>query len=112
MSIQIVDYSNLDLEAIAKPMGLQAKHVPLIVSVFIDDSLSMLNDLEIAIDKKDYESMKQTAHSIKGSAGNLRFDAVHEMAQEMEFAADKMEEQFDYEAYFKAIKTAINTISV
>jgi len=110
MSIQNADYSSIDFEEMAKSIGLKAKHIPMLVGVFVEESTEILNNLELAVNNQNYESIKVEAHSIKGSAGNLKFNEVYEMAKEMELSAASSQSDFDYQGYFNAIKSAIATI--
>ena len=110
MSILNADYSNINQEEMAIAIGLKAKHIPMLIGSFLEESVSILDALKDSIDAKDYEQIKSNAHAIKGSAGNLRFDEVYEMAKEMELSASSKNEELDYGAYLEAIKGAISTI--
>ena len=110
MSILTVNYSNINHEEMAAAIGLKAKHIPMLVGSFLEESVSILKTLEQAVSSNDYGQIKNSAHAIKGSAGNLRFTEVYEMAKEMEFAGAESKSDFDYKGYLEAIKTAIATI--
>ncbi|MBW6488266.1 Hpt domain-containing protein [Sulfurimonas sp.] len=112
MPILDADYSRVDYEDMAKAIGLKPKHIPLLIASFIEESASTMESLKNAIEARDYEKIRSSAHAIKGSAGNLKFNEVYEMARDIEFAGVKQEGSFEYEAYFEAIKTAIGTISL
>jgi len=112
MPITNPDYSNINPEEMAAAIGLKAKHIPLLVGSFLDESTPILQNLEDAISSKNYTDIKSFAHSIKGSAGNLRFNEIYEMAREIELAGAQESADFDYDGYFVAIKTAISTIKV
>ena len=111
MPILNTDYSNINHEEMAASIGLKAKHIPMLLASFLEESASILDALKESIDAKDYEKIKANAHSIKGSAGNLRFEELYQMAKEMELAGTNATSDFDYEGYFKAIKSSIETIS-
>lgn len=112
MPILYADYSSVNYEDRAKAIGLKSKHIPILIANFIEESTSILDALEKSIAFRDYEKIKSGAHAIKGSAGNLKFNEVYEMAKEMEFSGAKQEVDFEYEVYFDAIKSAIGTISL
>lgn len=112
MPILDADYSMVDHEEMARAIGLKPKHMPLLIANFIEESASIMETLEEDIASRNYEKIKSRAHVIKGSAGNLKFNEVYEMAKEMELSGSKEEGDFEYEAYFKAIKSAIGTISL
>ena len=112
MPISHPNYSNINQEEMAAVIGLKAKHIPLLVGSFLEETAPILQNLRNAIDSKDYTSIKSFAHSIKGSAGNLRFTEVYDMTKEMEMAASQEAAEFDFDGYFDAVKTAIGTIKL
>jgi len=112
MPITNPDYSTINQEDMAKAIGLKAKHIPMLVGSFLDESNPILETLTTAISVNDYESIKSAAHSIKGSAGNLRFNELYEMTKEMELAAGANDSSFEYSAYLDAVKTAVSTIKL
>lgn len=96
----------------AASIGLKAKHIPMLIGSFLEESGAILENLSSAIDSKDYAVIKSLAHSIKGSAGTLRFNEVYEMCKEMEMAASASDTSFDYSAYLTAAKSAVATITL
>ena len=110
MPIITADYSNLNHEEMAANIGLKPKHIPMLIGSFLDGSASIMQALSDAIANKDYSTIKANAHSIKGSAGNLKFNEVYEMAKEVEFAGNDSNADFEYDTYFDAITKAIATI--
>ena len=110
MSIQNPDYSNLNFEEMALAIGLKAKHIPMLIGSFMEESVGILASLQNAVDSDDFEAIKTHAHSIKGSAGNLKFNEIYEMAKEMELSAGNSKSDFDYASYLQAIKSATATI--
>ena len=112
MAITNPDYSNLNHEEMATLIGLKAKHMPMLIASFLEESNPILSTLRTAINSSDYSVIKASAHSIKGSAGNLRFNEVYEMAREMELAGGDSDASFDYGGHLDAIKNAIGTIKI
>jgi len=110
MPVLNADYSGIKYEETAKSIGLKPKHIPMLIASFVEESVLILNSLEDSIYTKNYEKIKSNAHSIKGSAGNLKFNEVYEMSKEIEHSAAQQNSDFDYEAYLEAIKSAIVTI--
>ncbi len=110
MPILNANYSNINHEEMAASIGLKAKHIPMLVGSFLEETASIIETLKQSISNRDYDQIKANAHAIKGSAGNLRFNEVYEMAKEMEFAATESKEDFDYEGYLEAVKNSIDTI--
>jgi len=112
MPITNPDYSNLNHEEMASVIGLKAKHMPMLIGSFLEETQSILTNLEVAITNSDLEVIKSTAHSIKGSAGNLRLTEIYDMSKEMELAAADNSSEFEYASYFNAIKQAVSTIKI
>ncbi|MDD5372757.1 MAG: Hpt domain-containing protein [Sulfurimonas sp.] len=112
MPILDADYSNIDHEEMAISIGIKPKHVPLLIASFFEETEIILNNLNESITVRDYDNIRLNAHSIKGSAGNLRFNEVYEMAKEIEFAAAEQKSNFEYESYHDAIKSVVGTISL
>ena len=110
MPILNPDYSNLNHEEMAAAIGLKVKHMPMLVGSFLDESKTIMSSLDGAIETNNYPDIKSFAHSIKGSAGNLKFDEIYEMAKELELSATESDSGFAYRDYFNAIKEAIATI--
>ncbi|MBD3825157.1 MAG: Hpt domain-containing protein [Epsilonproteobacteria bacterium] len=111
MPIHIPDYSNLNHETLAAQIGIKPKFIPMLIASFTDESVELLAKLSSSIASKDYPSLKSAAHSIKGSAGNLKLDELFEMAKAIEAAASAGDESFDYIEYRNAIEASIKTIS-
>ncbi len=111
MPITHPNYANLDYEEMARAIGLKAKHIPLLIASFLEEAAPLLETIQSAIASKDYGTIQSAAHSIKGSSGNLRFSELYDMSREMELAAKDADASFEYEAYFEAIRKAIDTIS-
>jgi len=110
MAILSADYKNINFEEMAASIGLKAKHMPLLIASFLEESAPALVLLDASIASNDLEAISQQAHAIKGSAGNLRFNEVYEMAKDMEYSAKEHKEGFDYVGHLVAMKKAIETI--
>ena len=110
MPIVNADYSSLNFEEMAAAIGLKPKHMPMLIGSFLEESGSILSNIKTAIDSANYADIKLHAHSIKGSAGNLKFTEIYDMAREMEFAGGAADTGFDYIGYFEAIEKAVATI--
>ena len=110
MPILNADYSNLNYDEIASEIGLKPKHMPMLIGSFVDEASEIMQNLKGAIDAKEYANIKMHAHLIKGSAGNLKFREIYDMAREIELAAMESKADFDYMTYFDAINKIIATI--
>ena len=112
MAFVAPDYSNLNFDEMATAIGLKPKHIPILIMSFTEESKTILEKLKIAIAEKNYSDIQHHAHSIKGSAGNLKFNELYEMAKEMEFAGKDSNATFAYDEAFSAMEAGINTIAM
>ncbi|MFT5660510.1 MAG: HPt (histidine-containing phosphotransfer) domain-containing protein [Sulfurimonas sp.] len=110
MPIVNVNYSDLNFDEMAAAIGLKSKHMPMLVGSFLEESELILTNIETAISKNNYADLKLHAHSMKGSAGNLKFTEIYDMTKEMELAAAEADASFDYSSYLDAVKNAVATI--
>lgn len=111
MSIVNADYSSLNHESMAESIGIKRAYIPIILKSFSEEGLLILDELKKSVDSGDYAGIRAHAHAIKGSAGNINFTEIYEMAKEMEEAASSLNDNFEYINYLNAIKDAILTIS-
>ncbi len=110
--LQLPSYANISAEEMASKIGLNVKHIPILVQSFIKESQGLIEQLEAAIAAKDYDRISNVSHSIKGSSGNLKFTEMYELAKEMELSAKDRKEDYCYADACESIKTAIGTISL
>jgi len=104
------DYSDLNYDEMAVQIGLKSKHIPMLIGSFLEESEKIMPALKNALDVNNFNEIVAQTHSLKGSAGNLRFTELYEMAKEMEHNAQESQADFDYRASFEALKVAIATI--
>ena len=110
-AVQFTDLSGIDYEELAAKMGIKPKHIHRLIESFISEATLSLAKLKEAIACKDYKQIEACAHSIKGSAGNMQFNDMYEMARLVELSAIAQEGDFAYEEYYLTIKQGLETIS-
>jgi len=69
---------------VAADMGLEESEYLELLMLFIDASLSDLDELQAAIEVENADRAGAAIHSLKGAAGNLRLDEIHQVARELE----------------------------
>ncbi len=74
---------------------------------FLKNNKESANKIRNAFDKKDWESIVQLAHSLKGSAGNIGADKLYKAAQELETAG---REGAPTSALLDRVETALNQV--
>jgi len=110
-TVSQLDLSGIDYEELAAKMGIKPKHIHRLMESFISESTTSLRTLKEAIARNDYKQIEQCAHFLKGSAGNMQFNDLYEMARLIELSAIANEDDFAYEEYYIAIKKGLETIS-
>ncbi len=111
-NIELPSYTNISAEEMASKIGINSKHIPILVKSFVQESMGLLQQLEAAVLSKNYNEIASIAHSIKGSSGNLKFDEMYLLAREMELSAKGNKEEFPYKDACESIKKAIDSISL
>jgi len=111
-NLELPSYANLSAEEMAEKIGLNAKHIPVLIQSFTEESVGILEQLEEAISSNNYAEISSTAHSIKGSSGNLKFTEMYELAKEVELSAKDSKADYPYAEACASIKQAIQTISL
>jgi histidine phosphotransfer protein HptB len=77
----------VDIEGLAEEIGLERTEIIEIVELFIETTSGDLDTLEHAIQRKDFQTVKDVSHSIKGVSANFRFTDIHETAKGIEMKA-------------------------
>lgn len=104
--------NDIDFESIAKSIGVGVKYIPKLLKSFISESLLQLDNYKLAITTLDYEQIERSAHSIKGSAGNMKFDSIYKTAKLTEIAGHLKDESFDYQGHYNKLKKEIEIIAI
>ncbi|OZA62059.1 MAG: hypothetical protein B7X72_12890 [Sphingobacteriia bacterium 39-39-8] len=93
------DFTNIteaDYPTIAMQIGIRPKYVPMLLKSFFSEASINLANLEDAVSIKDYAAIERYVHSIKGSAGNMKFNIVYDIFKSLEEAARLNDESFNY----------------
>jgi two-component system, sensor histidine kinase and response regulator len=80
--------NTFDINALIEELELDKEDIVELMDDFKDFITTALPNLENAINSGDTGEVRSVAHSIKGSAGNLRINFVYETAKTMQDAAD------------------------
>ncbi len=78
------DQTSITRQRALRELGITEEMYDELIGIFIQQSEQTLVDLASAVARKDFQDIKRAAHYVKGSAGNLRLDEVHDVAQEIE----------------------------
>lgn len=101
---------SIDIQALADEFEFEPDDIRKMASMFFISADKGLNMLETAIISNNIEAIFKAAHSIKGSAGTLRLQELHDYALEVETTARK-NESYDYTAAYTKLAGMIDEIS-
>ena len=111
-SLEKGDQYTIDYEELAAKMGIKVKHIPRLMSSFMDESKAIMEKLEDAVEYKYYEQIEKYAHSLKGSSGNMHFVDLSELCAMMELAARDEDSTFEYEKCKDQIAQELSRIKI
>jgi HPt (histidine-containing phosphotransfer) domain-containing protein len=57
--------------------------MPIVIRGFISETEKLLEAMHFAISRKDYQTMKELAHTIEGSAGNIGAESLHLVCRDL-----------------------------
>ncbi len=81
-----------------------------LLETFLTSSKSSLNNIIAALSTGDFETIRQEAHSIKGSARSLGFEEIGELAKDIEYAARDKDSEFNYLNHIEKISEYIKLV--
>ena len=76
----------INIQDILKALNIDNDIFKRILIGFLENNKNTISKIKEALDKKNWESLMHLAHSLKGSAGNIGADELHEAAKELETA--------------------------
>ena len=104
--------SGLDINKLMDELQLSKDELYMLLELYLKKMSTIMPDLTIAIDAKDYKQISLLAHSIKGSSANFRIDYLQTLAYEMEKSAKSKDEKYDYKGVFNSIYEYLEGIEI
>lgn len=93
-------YPNIDMEHLITALMLDADQVERLLEMYKGKMEQSLQELKSAMMREDYGAVAFTAHSIRGSSANFRFEEISRLASHIEESAVHQDKEFDFnEAY-------------
>jgi len=102
----------LDCDLLSQELMLNQDEILMLVELFIKKMKKQIPDLENAINTKNYKKIALISHSIKGSSGNFRMEALQDITANMEKMAKDKNSEFIYKEEFLKIKEIVNKIKI
>ncbi|MDH5465115.1 MAG: ATP-binding protein, partial [Thiovulaceae bacterium] len=108
-AIQTLSVADVKRQNLVKLFNLSNEDVDELLELFYDSAKKYLKNLQKAIRLSDYDGIRTSAHTIQGSALNLRLDEIVKIALIVEEAA-RNSENIDYEWYYEQLVYAIEKV--
>ncbi|HEX5710003.1 MAG TPA: response regulator [Sulfuricurvum sp.] len=99
----------LNMELLVKELDLPVKIIHKLIAAFLSSSDNNLEELKASIEEDDFKKIEHAAHKIKGSAGNMRFYPIAELAGEIEMLAGS-ETTADYQTLYHRFEHLIQRV--
>lgn len=94
----------LDISVLISSVGDDQEFIKDILELFYATTPEIIESLKKAADEGDLETVKEKAHSLKGSTGNIGARAMQESMSNIEAACNDK----DYEAVRERVRDSIN----
>lgn len=99
----------IDLKQLQNDFAFSKGLFERLLKIFVDNYPKYMQNLQDAIEEKNYKNIYQWAHTLKGSAANLKLELVKDLSKELEDAGSK-EESIDYETKFEELLSILKLI--
>jgi len=103
------NFEPISKDLVSSELGLPIMFIDKLIAKFLETIDKGMTDLEEAIQQKDSEGIKNFAHKIKGSAGNLRFKYLADIMKDIEYSG-KDEIVDGYEEIFRSAQIEVQNI--
>ncbi len=101
--------NHIDIQQLENDFAFSKGLCQKLLKLFVENYPKYMKNLQDAIEQKDYKSIYQWAHTLKGSAANLKMELVKDLSKELEDAGAK-EEQINYETKFRELSSVLELI--
>ncbi|WP_294925519.1 response regulator [Sulfuricurvum sp.] len=93
-------WANIDMDHLKVSLMLEEDQIEYLLGIYRQKMEHLLSDLIESIKSLSYEDIAFTAHAMKGSSANFRFDELSRLSYVIEESATEKDEEFDFiEAY-------------
>lgn len=97
------------LQTIAETLELEIEVVKKILGAFMTSSGQLLKKIEEAVVENNFSQLKQLAHQLKGTAGNMRLKSIADLAANIESNAEE-QNAVDYQGLIAKLRDATNNV--
>lgn len=100
----------MDRDKLAAQLGFKRTDIDMLIGIFIKNSKSSLEEMHKMIRQNNMQGIADTAHAIKGSAGNLKLNEIFELSKSIEIMAKTMKNE-EYEAHYKQLNNMLDKLN-
>jgi len=101
---------DLDKKKISEELGIPGDMYDELLRDFAAQAEAVLPQLEAAILAKDFQSIAERGHFIKGSSGNLRIQELYAIAKEIECGGKEGKDLGAIQAHAESFKRAFEEL--
>jgi len=100
---------HIDIPELAKTLDFDEDDIQMLLNLFMKNAISSLEKMKIAVENNDLDELHSSAHSIKGSSGNLRLKPIYELSQMIDELA-RHKKDADYKSMYEKLYNLITTM--
>lgn len=89
----MADLETINLSIVDEAKDLMSERFPTMVKYFLEDTEMYINEIEHAMQNKDFAMAISPAHTIKSSAKQLGAEKVSDIARQIEVHSRKMQDE-------------------
>lgn len=94
----------IDMNKIAAELGIDQEVVLELLKEYLKEADGLIGKLEGSLASGDYAVLISTAHTLKGSSGNLRMTPIQEAARAVELSGKEKKDKASIEALVASLK--------
>ncbi|UCE42670.1 MAG: response regulator [Candidatus Aminicenantes bacterium] len=76
----------IDLPSVMERIGGDENLLQELIDIYIEDFIEKYSKLKNAIERSDFIAIKEIAHSLRGSSGNMSLNGLHRTSEEIELS--------------------------
>jgi HPt (histidine-containing phosphotransfer) domain-containing protein len=99
----------MDIKALAARIGLDEEDFQELVELFITTTQADIDKIKVGVSQNNPVAAAEASHSIKGASGNLGFDEIFILSQDMEAQAKKGSLD-NFEDYIVDLENKVNSL--
>ena len=100
----------MDRDKLAAQLGFKRSDIDMLMGIFMKNVMTLLEKMNGMIQENNLQGIIDTAHAIKGSAGNLKLDEIANLAKEIEIMAITKSNE-SYEIPYNKLKKIIELLA-